>query len=121
MAFPAAISSSVEGNLPALTHDSDATRALVLHWFPTATRPSEGHRQLRKSFRQHHLSHSILKAFGLLFDIDGLARNEFFENCHFPTINPDGNFYFHGVPSLGLRGSKPLVAGFIHPSGYPCF
>ena len=49
------------------------------------------------------------------------AGNHFFHSCHFPAIDPYGNFHSHGVPSLGLRGSKPLVAGFIHPSGYPSF
>ncbi|MEQ9406375.1 MAG: hypothetical protein RIK87_01570, partial [Fuerstiella sp.] len=119
--FRAAISFSSKFEFSALTHERDRWRSFSVHWSTATTWTPEIFVDLSERLRQYGLSQSIFHCLHLLFNVDWVAGNVVTECCNFPTIDPYDNFHVHGVPSLGLRGSNPLVAGFITQQGTPVF
>jgi hypothetical protein len=115
------IASTFERDFAALAHDCDAAAALTFHRFSAATRLSQSCSELRYAHFQNHLTHPVFQTFGLLFHLNCFPRKALIEGCHFPTVYAYDNFYFHGVPSLGLRGSKPLLAETYVPIRVPLF
>jgi hypothetical protein len=118
-AFGAAIATAFEVEFTALTHDGHGTSALPVHRSAAAAGLPEFLIKTEKRFRQYDLTNASLERFDLLFNVNRRTRNLPIHRSDFPTINPYDNFYVHGVPSLGLRGSKPLVAGIFTHQGTP--